>query len=275
MKYPMLVISCLLMMGCGLTPQETQREEVQSAINDLCSALVDRDTGRLAQVFMPERLAEMGSTKQQQQDSLEHFIKQQREGLLMTYGVEARSPHVSEIIQGYGGSLTVSLEINNRVEPKALQMFQDSGGKVYFAGLRPAKVDPPGVSREGAAGSVELWWFKYRNYDDAHSKCVVTRYASSTCPGCCTSLETTTLNPAGHDNDRKTLQRNCLATWNSCAVKIVTVGNPSNCTSCVCGTTYCTSSCCYFNVFGDDFWWYNDGGGMPYCHADTCPTLGY
>jgi len=139
-------LAALFLLSCTVPPQHP---DVSVAVTEVTQAIVTQSPERLLAAWMPEKLVEtFGVTHEQQFIAAQQFIDQQRKMLIYDFG--ETPPTVLDVVKGYSGSLTVTIELNGAPSPKKLNMWRDDvTGKVYYAGRYPAHVSPNVLAAEG------------------------------------------------------------------------------------------------------------------------------
>jgi hypothetical protein len=253
------------------------RSAAQSVITDLTTAVLNQDVQLLKTVVTSDSLLAAGETASAQEKTMATFLRNQREGLVMTYGEVP--PTVVEVLPWADGDFTVLLSkdgMTSSAGGKPINMYKDANGKIYWAGAHPhqsfPKKSPVSLAAAGTAticvgGDTRCtqapspgWDFKLHNYAAGNGNaCTFGIGGGNNCP----SGLSVCWGPVafGNSND---IHLDCV--WNSCADKVTQIG----------GGPGCIGDCCWYNIFGDDFWWWSKTGGLDgrgtKCHNSQCPS---
>ncbi len=242
--------------------------EAQKTVDTLTTAIVARDTERLATVFSAYELGKLGGDRTK---GLAAFIDQQREGLIMTYG--ETPPQVSEVAELPGGRLAVALSADGmyQEENKLLNMVRAEDGRVLFGGIAPPLHSDLSLAAQGSTYicnftsgcTPEFWNWKYKTYAGHGKQTWIFGEGNIECPN---GFQVYYYQPNSPNWSYQSTK--CVDYWNSCATKIVggSAGSGAG----------CIGECCWYNIFGDDIWWNGDTGGYDghgtMCHLSQCPA---
>ena len=160
MKSNALVLTCVLMCGCGKGETEFQKEQAQLGINRLVSAFMKQDPALLKQLLSK---AEIEAVQRRADSAGETFdatllsaYESQKRGLIMNFGEEWLSKHTLEVssVKDIGeGVFAVSISFGGEAVYGKSVYFTIEDGEYKFAGIVP-----PLSSALYSVSAATGWW---------------------------------------------------------------------------------------------------------------------